>query len=542
MNDQEIRRREVLEKPLTGAILHCFAWDFDTIEKHIPQIAAAGFEAIQTSPINAVREGDNGGLELFGNGKWYYHYQPTDWKIGNYQLGSREQFEKMAETAHAYGLKVIVDVVPNHTTPSLELISDELKAAAGGEKELFHQPNGFTHIDDFEDRVKMTTHSLFGLPDVDTENPGFQDYYIRFLNEAIEAGADGFRYDTAVHIGLPDDPQLDETRPNNFWPRVIQEIDQAPHIFNYGEVLQYGEARHHDYIKAIGRAVASKYGEALRKAFHDEELDPQLLQDWQVEPGDEPYLVPWVESHDNYIHSEAFTDIDERHVLLAYALLAARKDGNPLFFDRPFGSNLKDLWGENRIGAAGSDFWKDPIVRAVHAFKKEIQAEPERMYNPEKERSDALVLERGRRGLLILTTSRALAADLPVALKEGTYVDLVDGKTEYIVENGRLKGEKTIGPHQAVILMEGGQPLPEPGQTGIYTDRFRFRGKPIEVTFFLKNAADATYTLRTETRKTTARYTSGQTLKLDPVKGETVLELHAIAADGLPLEERYYFS
>ncbi|MBQ2124637.1 MAG: hypothetical protein II196_02475 [Spirochaetales bacterium] len=41
-------------------------------------------------------------MELLGNkgtGKWYYHYQPTDWKIGNYQLGTRDDFISMCKKA-----------------------------------------------------------------------------------------------------------------------------------------------------------------------------------------------------------------------------------------------------------------------------------------------------------------------------------------------------------------------------------------------------------------------------------------------------------
>ena len=69
-----------------GAILHCFSWSFRTIEESLEDIAMAGYSAIQTSPINACYDGGNAGMDLYGQGKWYYHYQPTDWTIGNYQL------------------------------------------------------------------------------------------------------------------------------------------------------------------------------------------------------------------------------------------------------------------------------------------------------------------------------------------------------------------------------------------------------------------------------------------------------------------------
>ena len=104
---------KLADKVADGAILQAFSWDFNTIKKSMADIAAAGFTAVQTSPINACLEGEDGGMELYGDGKWYYHYQPTDFKIGNYQLGSREEFTEMCQEADKYGVKVLVDVIAN---------------------------------------------------------------------------------------------------------------------------------------------------------------------------------------------------------------------------------------------------------------------------------------------------------------------------------------------------------------------------------------------------------------------------------------------
>ena len=81
-------------------ILHAWSWSFNTIRQHLPEIKQAGFTIVQTSPINECYVGDNGGRQLFGNGKWYYHYQPTDWTIGNYQLGTRDEFKAMCDEAN----------------------------------------------------------------------------------------------------------------------------------------------------------------------------------------------------------------------------------------------------------------------------------------------------------------------------------------------------------------------------------------------------------------------------------------------------------
>ena len=99
-------------------------------------IAYAGYSTIQTSPINECFVGADGGMQISGDGKWYYHYQPTDWTIGNYQLGTKDEFKAMCDEAHKYGIKVIVDVVPNHTTTQVDQVNKNLLDAVGG-KEIF---------------------------------------------------------------------------------------------------------------------------------------------------------------------------------------------------------------------------------------------------------------------------------------------------------------------------------------------------------------------------------------------------------------------
>lgn len=134
-----------------GAILHAWCWSFNTIKENMKDIAAAGFTTVQTSPANECKD-TYPNMKLMGSdevngtdGCWWWQYQPTDWKIGNYQLGSRDDFKAMCAEADKYGIKVIVDVIPNHTTPDLAKVSDNLYNAVGGKDNLYHA-NGFKEI------------------------------------------------------------------------------------------------------------------------------------------------------------------------------------------------------------------------------------------------------------------------------------------------------------------------------------------------------------------------------------------------------------
>ena len=303
------------EKVENGAILQAFCWDFNTIKNSMADIAAAGFSAIQTSPINECLEGENGGMQLYGNGKWYYHYQPTDFKIGNYQLGTRDEFKEMCDEAEKYGVKVIVYIIANHTTPKTDKVSQDLINAGGGSLEtLYHKGNAYD-LKDYSDRLECTTHKMGGLPDINTERPSFQDYFIDFINDCIACGADGFRYDTAKHIGLPDDPKEDDGFENNFWERVTTEIDKADDMFIYGEVLQGNNDRIADYIDAIGRTTSSTYGSKIRSAVENNMIDTSAVKEYWL--GNAPLnMVTWVESHDNYINDGTWAQFNKDQVIL----------------------------------------------------------------------------------------------------------------------------------------------------------------------------------------------------------------------------------
>lgn len=46
---------------------------------------------------------------------WWLLYQPTNFKIGNAQIGSKDDLKSLCEEADKYGIKIIVDVIFNHT-------------------------------------------------------------------------------------------------------------------------------------------------------------------------------------------------------------------------------------------------------------------------------------------------------------------------------------------------------------------------------------------------------------------------------------------
>ena len=210
-----------------GVILHAWNWSFNTIKENLPKIAEAGYTSIQTSPIQGTKE------NTMTTAHWWLLYQPTNFKIGNAQLGSRDEFKSMCEEAEKYGIKIIVDVVCNHMantgknqnkfSPAIE---DKYKA-----REFWHEYDNPQGID-YNNRYSII-HDCMDLPDLNTSNKTLQNDIISFLNDAIDCGADGFRFDAAKHIELPDD----NPGGSDFWPTILGSLKNKDKLFIYGEIL-----------------------------------------------------------------------------------------------------------------------------------------------------------------------------------------------------------------------------------------------------------------------------------------------------------------
>lgn len=439
-------------------ILHAWSWSFDTIADNMKKIADAGYDFVQTSPAQTCYVGDEGGMALFSTpedsvkGKWYYYYQPTDWKIGNYMLGDRDAFKAMCDSAYKYNVKVIVDVLPNHTAIDHTAVLPGLDNAVGGHENLYHA-NGFKPITQWNDRLECTTGEMGGLPDVNTENPDFQYYYMQYVNDLINLGARGFRYDTAKHIGLPSDPLDPKSKVNNFWPvatgrEAVKGLSMLmpDSIFIYGEVLQDKNVKEKEYAEFMGQ-TASNFGHQLRDVLENGNFKSQDLINWN-HPADASQLVTWVESHDTYCNAHESAHLTDDQIRMGWVYLTARKDGTPLFFSRPAGSTRENYWGENLIGKRGNDEFFHPEVVAVNNFRHLMADQPENIVSSPD--GAVIEVERGTKGAALINISdKSKKINLSTSLPDGEYTDRVSSQI-FKVKNGRVTG--TLSPLTSYLL------------------------------------------------------------------------------------------
>ncbi|WP_288266251.1 alpha-amylase family protein [uncultured Bifidobacterium sp.] len=324
-----------------------------------------GYTSVQTEPMSAIKTDPANGKKFDKN--WYYVYQPTDTTIGNFVVGSEQDLKDMCAEAHKYGVRIIVDVVANHFTSDWNAIGSDWKDTS-----LFHArtncPGNAGDKIDYSNRWQVTHCHLLGLWDINTENQTAANKMKDFLVEAVNDGVDGFRFDAAKHVELPDEfPQH-----SVYWDTILKNGAQ----YQYGEVLQGDSSLSYTgytnmftrYSSDGGGATASDYGKTVRAAISSSSLNAGNLSSLRNGGAKDDQLVTWVESHDNYANDDKeSTYLNDYQLRMGWAIIGSRAGGAPLYFNRPVGSggNNPQFAEQSQLGDAGDNMWKDKAVVAV---------------------------------------------------------------------------------------------------------------------------------------------------------------------------------
>ncbi len=511
-----------------GTILHAWCWSFNSIKENMAAIKEAGYTSVQTSPINAVVVG-NGGDKKFTE-QWYYHYQPTAYTIGNYQLGTEAEFIEMNRVAEQYGIKIIVDAVLNHTTSDYNAISSEVKS-------ITKWTHGNTKIENWGSRWDVTQNSLLQLWEWNTQNPEVQQYLLKFLKNAVADGADGFRYDAAKHIELPG--EFPNEFGSNFWNVILNNGSE----FQYGEVLQDNISRDADYANLMS-ITASQYGHSIRDMLRNRNVNAGNLGNYQagVDPSK---LVLWVESHDTYANGKTDSEsesawMSDEDLKLGWAMITARAKGTPLFFSRPVGGGNGVRFPEQtKLGDAGSNLYKDPTIVAVNKFHNAMVGQSEYIRNPNGDTNVAMI-ERGTQGAVIANLSDSeKSLNTETKLANGTYKDQISGKT-YTVSNGRLSG--SIARRSVLVLTKGDDNLASLSVQGYQEGSHTFLTDTLNLTLQTSNTSEATYSVN---NGASIKFENGKVITIGSQVqfGETVtVTLSAKNAKGVTVQSVYRFT
>lgn len=192
--------------------------DLAGITSRLGALAELGVDAIWLSPFFRSPQRDAG-------------YDVSDYCDVDPLFGTLEQFGTLLATAHGLGLKVIADMVPNHTSDQHRWFQEALAAAEGSperERYVFRDgkgkhgelpPNNWESVfgGPMWDRITKPDGTpgqwylhIFdkSQPDLNWENPWVREQFHDILRFWLDRGVDGFRVDVAhgmiKQAGLPD--------------------------------------------------------------------------------------------------------------------------------------------------------------------------------------------------------------------------------------------------------------------------------------------------------------------------------------------------
>ena len=283
----------------------CWRGDFQGVIDKLDYIKALGFTAIWITPVVQNASGyDYHGYHAMDFSKVDCRYQSSDGKSGDVM------FQELIDKAHEKGIKIILDIVLNHTgnfgeeklckiyerntdletqglidacmTPTEALGSDYLSLLPGyqyarrlammkntdGSNHDVH--NYWHHYGQFswDDPTRWWGQIAGDCVDLNTENDEVAKYLVDCYGQFIKMGVDGFRIDTSGHISRL-------TFNHQFVPQFAalgeqyksKRLNQAP-FFMYGEVC----TRDHDATYR-GQANLSCY-------FYTWKSDESLMNQW----------------------------------------------------------------------------------------------------------------------------------------------------------------------------------------------------------------------------------------------------------------------
>ncbi len=303
--------------------------DLRGIIEKLDYLKELGVDAIWLSPIYDSPNDDNG-------------YDIRDYHKIMEEFGTMEDFDELLEKVHAKGMRLIMDLVINHTSDEHEWFKKALEDEDSEYRDYYYfrkddgnkkEPNNWVSFfsgpawNYYEESDSWALH-LFSKKQMDLnwENPKVRDELVKMINWWLDKGVDGFRMDVINYIskeaGLPDGnatignlmgfPGIEKyyygPRLHEFL-REVQEKAFAPHeAFSVGETpglgmqmcqLVTGEERKEldmvfsfDHLETPGHVRMDDYE-------YDLNYYRDYMIDWMEHYGNNCWMSIFFNNHDN---------------------------------------------------------------------------------------------------------------------------------------------------------------------------------------------------------------------------------------------------
>jgi len=223
--------------------------DINGIRSKLDYLKFLGIDTIWLSPIYASPNDDNG-------------YDISDYYAINPEFGTMNEFESLLRECHNMGLRLIMDLVVNHTSDEHAWFLESKKSRDNPKRDWYiwqppkngSVPNNWTSAFggsawEYDQSSGEYYLHLFSKkqPDLNWRNPHVREAVFTMMNWWFEKGIDGFRMDVINQIvkseGYPDNPEAAHPD-DNFVPG-------GSHIFNRPPI--------HEYLRDMNRQVLSRF-------------------------------------------------------------------------------------------------------------------------------------------------------------------------------------------------------------------------------------------------------------------------------------------
>ena len=220
--------------------------DIPGITKRLPYIRELGADVIWLSPVYQSPNDDNG-------------YDISDYQAINPEFGTMEEFDEMLQTAHSLGLKIVMDLVVNHTSDEHRWFREALKGKDNPYRDYYiwrdpkedgSAPNNWGSCFGgsawkYDEASGQYFLHLFSekQPDLNWDNPKVRDEVFSMMDWWLKKGIDGFRMDVISLISKPE--ELPDGTPGASGYASFNFVANGPHI--------------HEYLQEMNRRVLSKY-------------------------------------------------------------------------------------------------------------------------------------------------------------------------------------------------------------------------------------------------------------------------------------------
>lgn len=384
---------------------------FNAILPDLDRIKALGTDIIWFMPIHPIGvKGKKGTLGC--------PYANRDYRTVNPEYGTMEDFRHLVDEIHARGMKCIIDVVYNHTSPDSSLTTEHPEF-------FYRKPDGQmgNKVGDWTDVV-----------DLDYGCKELWDYQIESLVMWARI-VDGFRCDVASFV------------PVEFWCRAREAVEEVrPGCIWLAETVHSGFgllSRKNGIYSANDyeayRAFDMEYDYDVREAF-DRYLKGEItlshyidLLNFQecvypdnyikmrcLENHDQPRICSFVKEEpalDNYTAFLYFL----KGTTLLYAGQEYRNDHTPSLFD-------KDVITRN------AELDISPLLQKLYKIKKEVLSAGDYFRGSADDAQDIAVLERddNRTRKLGVFSLKGCSGNVRTGFPDGSYVNQIDGKTVLI--------------------------------------------------------------------------------------------------------------